>query len=52
MLKKIKIKKNKINILKPEVNIIVNHVDVINKVCPKSGWFINNITISSKISSE
>ena len=35
--KKIKIIKNKINILKPDIKIIVIHTDVNNKACPRSG---------------
>jgi len=40
------------NILKPEIKIIVIHVETINKVCPRSGWLIRNAEIRSKIKKE
>ena len=43
---------NKRNILKPDTKIIVIHVNVNKKVCPRSGWLIKNIKIKNKTKKE
>ena len=33
----------------PETNMMANHTEIINNVCPKSGWDKSKIIIGTKI---